>query len=173
MAQPIRHQPDPQRDLVLTRDLDIPPAAVWRAWTQPELLKQWFAPKPWTTVDAEIDARPGGIFRTVMRSPEGKEFPGAGCVLEAVENEKFVWTGALGPGYRPLSLDTARAENVPFLFTAIITMEPHGSGTRYTVIAVHSDEDGKEKHAAMGFHQGWGAALDQMIALAKDTMAGA
>ena len=165
MTQPIRHQPDPKLDLVLERVVDVPREAVWAAWTRPELLTRWFTPAPWQTVDAEIDLRPGGIFRTVMRSPEGQEFPNAGCILEVVAPEKLVWTGALAPGYRPHS-DEAAAR-FPFIFSAVITLEPHGSGTRYSALAIHADEAGCAKHAQMGFHQGWGAALDQLVALMK------
>ena len=49
----------------------------------------------------------------------------------------------------------------------MITLEPHGSGTKYTALAIHADEEGSAKHAEMGFHRGWGAALDQLVALAK------
>lgn len=62
-------QPDPKLDLVLERVVDVPRELVWKARTTPEHLKKWFTPAPWTTVDCEIDLRPGGIFRTVMRSP--------------------------------------------------------------------------------------------------------
>ena len=167
MTAPIRHQPDPQLDLVLERVVDVPPELVWKAWTTPEQLKQWFTPAPWMTVDCELDLRPGGIFRTVMRSPEGAEFDNAGCVLEVVPNEKFVWTGVLAPGYRPRSREATAGE--PFLFTAVITLEPHGRGTKYTALVIHSDEEGRAKHDAMGFQQGWGAALDQLVALATRT----
>ena len=164
MTAPFRHQPDPSLDLVLERVVDVPPALVWAAWTQPEHLTQWFTPKPWQTADAEIDLRPGGIFRTVMRSPEGEDFPNVGCILEAVTNEKLAWTGALGPGYRPWSPD--EASRFPFMFSAVITLEPHGSGTKYTALAIHADPQGREKHEQMGFHRGWGAALDQLVELA-------
>lgn len=164
-APPTRQVPDPERDLVLERVVDVPRELVWKAWTTPEHLKQWFTPAPWTTVDCEIDLRPGGIFRTVMRSPEGQDFPNTGCVLEVVENEKFVWTGALAPGYRPHSRDAAAG--FPFLFTAVITLEPHGSGTRYTALVIHADDASAAKHAEMGFHQGWGAAFDQLVALTR------
>ena len=116
-------KPDPKLDLVLERVVDVPRELVWAAWTRPEHLSKWFTPAPWTVADCEIDLRPGGIFRTVMRSPEGKEFPNIGCYLEVVPNERLVWTDALLPGYRP-------AEN-PFM-TAIITLESQGKGTRYT-----------------------------------------
>lgn len=165
MPYPIRHHPDPTRDLVLERVVDAPREALWAGWTTPELITQWFTPTPWQTVACELDLRPGGIFRTVMRSPEGEEFPNAGCVLEVVEHEKFVWTGALEPGYRPHSPEAA--SRFPFVFTAVITFEPHAQGTRYTALVIHSDAEGCAKHAAMGFHHGWGAALDQLVALVK------
>jgi uncharacterized protein YndB with AHSA1/START domain len=69
---------DPRLDLLLERIVDVPPVLVWAAWTEPVRLKKWFTPAPWQTVDCEIDLRPGGIFRFVMRSPEGEEFPHVG-----------------------------------------------------------------------------------------------
>lgn len=162
MTRTITHQPDPKLDLVLERIVDVPPNLVWAAWTKPEYLKKWFTPAPWRTVECEIDLRPGGIFRTVMRSPEGQEFPITGCYLEVIENEKLVWTAALTAGYRPQN-----AGGFGPLFTAVILLEPHGAGTKYTAIAIHADEDAAKGHADMGFHDGWGKALDQLVTLAK------
>ncbi len=150
--------PDPKLDLVLERVVDVPPDLVWMAWTVPEHLKKWFTPAPWVTVDCEIDLRPGGIFRTVMRGPEGQEFDNVGCYLEVVENRRLVFTDALTPGYRPAKS--------PF-FTAIVALEPHGKGTKYTAIAIHGDEETCQKHTEMGFHAGWGKALDQLVDVAK------
>jgi uncharacterized protein YndB with AHSA1/START domain len=158
-------QIDPKLDLVLERVIDVPPELVWAAWTTPEHLKKWFTPAPWTTVDCEIDLRPGGIFRTVMRSPEGENFPNLGCYLEIVKNQRVVWTNALEPGYRPSRL--APLSNCPFVFTAVITVEPHGNGTKYTALVIHGDSKSREKHEEMGFHEGWGTALDQLVAVAK------
>ena len=149
---------DPRLDLVLERFVDVPRELVWNAWTQPHHLKKWFAPAPWTTVDCEIDLRPGGIFRTVMRSPEGEDFPGVGCYLEVVERERLAWTDALLPGYRP-SLK-------PF-FTAILTLEDHAGGTKYTARALHKDDADRKTHEDMGFHSGWSQCLDQLVALMK------
>ena len=148
---------DPKLDLVLERVVEVPPHLVWAAWTTPAHIMKWFTPAPWQTVDCEIDLRPGGIFRTTMRSPEGQEFPNAGCFLEIVENRKLVWTAALKPGYRPQTAPEA------LLFTAAILLEPHGAGTKYTAIVIHGDEASAQKHAAMGFHDGWGKALDQLV----------
>ncbi len=152
---------DPDLDLLLEREVDVPRELVWAAWTQPEQLKRWFTPAPWTTIDCEIDLRPGGIFRTVMRSPQGEEFPNVGCYLEVVENERLVWTSVLGPGYRP----SDQPGDVPL--TAVISLEPSERGTKYSALAIHPDREVCARHAEMGFHDGWGAALDQLVALVK------
>ena len=154
---------DPALDLVLERTVDVAPSFVWDAWTRPGLLKQWFCPKPWQTVDAEIELAPGGIFRTVMRGPDGTEFENIGCYLEVVPGRRLMWTGALGPDYRPQAVGPA----APFVMTAIIDIEPTPSGgTKYTATVLHADASSREKHEAMGFRHGWSAALDQLVALA-------
>lgn len=154
------HPVDPSLDLVLEREVDVAPELVWRAWTEPELVKQWFTPKPYETPHCEIDLRPGGRFRTVMRSPEGEETDETGCFLEVVPNVRLVWTGALGPSFRPQSSDLP--------FSAVIELQPTPSGgTRYRAIAIHQSQDGRRAHEEMGFAEGWGAALDQLVALAK------
>lgn len=159
---------NPQLDLRFTRVVDVPRALVWRAWTEPELLKPWFCPLPWQTIDCEIDLRPGGIFRTTMQSPEGKAFPGMGCYLAVVPQEKLVWTNALLPGFRPsLMTETCGAEDAAFMFTAMVEFADHADGTRYTATVIHADEAGCKQHAAMGFEAGWGAALDQLVAMVK------
>jgi uncharacterized protein YndB with AHSA1/START domain len=160
-------QTDSKLDLVLERVVDVPRELVWAAWTKPEHIMKWFTPAPWTTVDCEIDLRPGGIFRTVMRSPEGQDFPNVGCYLEIVPNEKLVFTSALGPGYRPIIRATNTGSCEELYFTAIIALEAHGSRTKYTAVAIHGDEASSKKHEEMGFYQGRGTTLDQLVALAK------
>lgn len=85
---------NPDLDLVLERVVDVPRDLVWKAWTQAEHVEKWFVPKPWTIAACESDLRPGGMFRTVMRSPEGQEHDNLGCYLEIVDNERLVWTVA-------------------------------------------------------------------------------
>ena len=155
-------QSDPRLDLLFERIIDVPPHIVWKAWTTPDLLKKWFTPAPWTTVDCEIDLRPGGVFRTVMRSPEGQEFPNAGCYLEVVENERLVWTNALAPGFRPTQPSAAMPCDT-FAYTVILSLEPQGKGTRYRAVVLHGDEEARRKHDEMGFQEGWGKALDQLV----------
>ncbi len=145
---------DPELDLLLERVVPVAPEAVWEAWTVPEQLMQWFTPRPWMTTACDIDLRPGGAFRTVMRSPDGDEFDNTGCYLVVEPGRRLVFTDALGPDFRPKS--------EPFM-TAEVTIEAVAGGTRYRAIARHADSAAKAKHEEMGFTEGWGTALDQLV----------
>lgn len=161
-----RNTLNPKLDLVFERVVDLPREKIWAAWTRPELIKKWFTPAPWKTVDCKIDLRPGGIFHTVMQSPEGQEFPNAGCFLEIVPNERLVWTNALDPGFRPAKAPSSDSCG-GLVITGIIELKTHPQGTHYTATVLHGDEENMKKHAAMGFQEGWGKALDQLIELMK------
>ena len=100
-----------------------------------------------------------------MRSPEGQDFPNVGCYLDILPGRRLVWTSALRPGFRPATLTlTPGHECAELLFTAIISIEPKGTGTYYTALAMHPDAASSKRHADMGFHDGWGKALDQLVA---------
>jgi len=151
--------PASDRELVLTRLIDVPREKLWRCWTEPKLMLQWFTPAPWKTTHAETDVRPGGSSYVVMQGPDGTEMPNRGVYLEVIKNEKLVFTDAYTSAWEP-------SEN-PF-FTCILTFEDAGNGqTRYTARALHWTRENLEAHEKMGFHQGWGIATDQMAALAK------
>ena len=151
---------DPELDLVLERVVDVPRALVWRAWTEPEHLVKWFCPLPWQTTDCKIDLQPGGIFQTTMKGPDGPGLTNTGCWLQVVDQELLVWTGALGPGFRPQAHGFAA---VPFVMSALIGLEDVPGGTKYTAIARHGDVAARQTHEQMGFHAGWGKALDQLV----------
>jgi uncharacterized protein YndB with AHSA1/START domain len=154
-------------DLVLERTLDAPVDLVWKAYTDPNQLKQWFAPKPYEITECELDARPGGIFRIRMVGPDGFDtgHGGAGCVLEVVEGRKLAWTSALGPGYRPAEMGEG-CESFPM--TAIVTLSDAGGGkTLYKAVALHKDAADRDRHAAMGFQDGWGTVAGQLEAFAR------
>ncbi|GLS44150.1 SRPBCC family protein [Methylobacterium brachythecii] len=146
-----------ERDLVLTRLIAASPAALYRCWTEPELMRQWFTPPPFKTVHAENDLRPGGSSLVVMQGPDGTEFPNRGIYLDVVPNERIVFTDAYTSAWEP--------SQKPFM-TGILTFEPEGEGTRYTARVRHWTAADREAHEKMGFHQGWGTATDQLAALA-------
>jgi len=145
-------------ELTLTRLIDAPRAKLFRCYREPELLKHWFAPKPYTVPIAELDFRAGGASRIVMRSPEGQDIPCPGTYLEIIPDRKLVFTDAYLGDWEP--------SGKPFM-TAIITFDDENGQTRYTARARHWSEDDKTTHEQMGFHQGWGICADQLAALAK------
>lgn len=161
---------DSKLDLVLERVVDLPPEKIWYAWTTAETYKHWFCPRPWKTVDAQIDLRPGGRFYTVMESPEGEQFPGESVFLEIAPNRKLVWTNALLPGYRPAVLPEGE-DCHSFAYTIRLEIEPADGGAKYRAVAMHQTEEGRQKHEEMGFEQGWGVCLDQLVEYMKEAKA--
>ncbi len=145
-----------ERELVLTRVIDAPREKVFRAWTDPDLLKQWFAPLPYTTPVAELDVRPGGANLIVMRGPDGNDMPNRGVYLEVLENERLVFTDAYIKAWEP--------SQKPFM-TVILTFEDEGGKTRYTARVRHWTAADREAHEKMGFHEGWGRCADQLASL--------
>ena len=154
---------DPTRDLVLDRLLKAPPAKVWRLWTEPALICQWFCPKPWSVSEAVIDLRPGGRFFTRMAGPNGESVSNEGSFLEVVAERKLVFTDMFGPDFAPLDVPQSGSG---LQFAAIVTLEPEGTGTRYQAIARHRSAADAKTHEEMGFHIGWGIAADQLDDLA-------
>lgn len=149
----------PAHELVLERVLNATPENCFRAWTEPELIKQWFAPKPWSIARAEVDLRPGGKSFIVMKSPEGQEMPCPGVYLEVVPGRKLVFTDAYTEGWVP--------SQKPFM-TAIVEFEPAPGGkTKYTARARHWDADDLKAHEQMGFHDGWGQCAQQLEEVAS------
>lgn len=152
----LQESPIAERELTLSRIIDLPRERLFEAWIRH--LPQWWGPHGMTTPVCEMDLRPGGIFRTVMRTPDGTEYPTAGVFLEVLRPERIVFTDALGPGWEP------RPD--PFM-TAIITFGALPDGrTRYTARALHWTAANKKKHEAMGFHPGWDESLDRLVAVA-------
>lgn len=146
-------------ELVLKRTIDAPPEKVYRAYTDPAILAQWFAPKPWRISDAVVEPRVGGRFNFLMHGPNGERFPNSGIFLEVVPNRRLISTDALTPNWKP--------SGAPFM-VARIDLEPTADGkTRYTATASHWNEASMKQHEQMGFHEGWGTVADQLNELVK------
>jgi uncharacterized protein YndB with AHSA1/START domain len=147
------------RELMITRVLDAPRDKLFRCWTEPELLKRWFAPRPWSTPHAELDVRPGGGSFVVMRGPDGQEFPARGVYLEVVPDQRLVFTDAYSSAWVP--------SDKPF-FTGILTFDEAGPGkTRYTATARHWTAEACEEHKKMGFDEGWTQCAIQLEEVAR------
>ncbi|GGI17486.1 SRPBCC family protein [Oxalicibacterium faecigallinarum] len=146
------------RTLILSRTFDAPPALVFKAWTDPALLKQWFVPRPWSIARVENDVRAGGSNLIVMRDPDGNEYPNQGIYLDVIPNERLVFTDAYISAWLP--------SEKPFM-TGIITFEAADGGrkTKYTARVVHWRVEDREAHEKMGFHEGWGKCADQLAEL--------
>ena len=158
MAQSFDVPPSSDRELTLGRILDAPREKVFRAWTEADLLKQWFSPAPYTVPAAELDVRAGGSSLVVMRAPDGTEFPNRGVYLEVAPGRRLVFTDAFAQAWEP--------SPKPFMIVSL-TFEDEGSGTRYTIRVGHWSREDCERHEQMGFHQGWGICADQLEAVAK------
>lgn len=148
-----------ERELRLTRLIDAPREAVWKAWTDPELLKQWFAPLPYTTPEASFDLRPGGTSHIVMQAPDGTRMPNRGQYLEVTPCERLVFTDAYTGDWTP-------REGKPFM-TVALAFEDEGGRTRYTARVLHWTAEDRQAHEKMGFHTGWAICAEQMAALVE------
>jgi uncharacterized protein YndB with AHSA1/START domain len=145
--------------LRIKRTLDAPLDAVWRCWSEPDLLMRWYCPLPWRVTRAQMDMRPGGVFSVVMEGPNGERQDAPGVWLAIEPRRRLVFTDAFTEGFKP------RPE--PFM-TGEVLFEPTPDGrTHYVAMAHHWRAEDMETHRAMGFDAGWNAAADQLEALAK------
>lgn len=150
-----------ERELTLTRIINAPPAQVYTVWTG--RFQEWWGPHGMTTPVCEMDLRAGGVFKTVMRAPDGTEYPTRGTFLEVRPNERIVFTDAFDPGWQP---------NPDIFFTAITTFEAlPGGKTRLTARALHWTAESCARHEKMGFRQGWGECLDRLAGVTLNGLA--
>jgi uncharacterized protein YndB with AHSA1/START domain len=146
---------DQGHDLSIARRIEAPVEQVWR--TMIERFEEWFCPKPWRAEARELDWRPGGRSFVVMHGPNGEEMPNDGILLAFEPNKRFVFTDAFTVGWKPAG---------PFMVGSF-EVEPDGDGTLYRATARHWTREAMEQHREMGFELGWGAAADQLKALAE------
>ena len=145
--------------LEITRILQAPPASIWRCWTTPELLMQWFCPQPWKVIRAKMDLRVGGQCDFTMQGPNGETVPNVGVYLVIEENRRLVFTDAFRAGWVP--------SEKPFMVGEILLGATPENFTHYIARAHHWNEQDMEAHKQMGFEPGWNAAADQLEELAR------
>ena len=147
------------KELRLDVTIDAPRAAVWRCWTEPSLLKEWYCPKPWRVESVDTDLKPGGRFNSVFAGPNGERFENAGCLLAIDHGERLVFTDGYREGWVP-------AEKHFMTGYVELSDEPRGK-TRMRWGARHANDEDIKKHLEMGFRDGWKAAAAQLEELVK------
>jgi uncharacterized protein YndB with AHSA1/START domain len=157
MARPAEAITSSDRELVLSRVLPATRDQIYKAWSTPALIRQWWCPRPWSTPHCEIDLATGGVFKTTMRGPDGEEVQTAGVFLEVVPRSRIVFTDAFTKPWVP--------SEKPFM-TADLTLVDEGGKTRYTARVFHWSAEDREKHENMGFYEGWGIVMDQLAEVA-------
>lgn len=148
--------------LTLERTLAVPRALVWRCWTEPELLKQWFCPKPWKVLEADHDLRAGGRMNTVMGGPNGERLDCKGIWLEIEPMRRLVFTDAFSEGFVPAP--------EPFLTTVVELAQTSDGQTQLSWSARHAKAEAVQRHLEMGWEAGWNAAVDQLQELAQSLL---
>jgi len=135
------------RELTVSRMIDAPRLLVFKAWTDPEQIARWWGPKGFTTVEYQMDVRPGGAYWFVMRSPEGTDHRKRGVYREIVAPERIVFTFAW---------EDADGRRGPELLVTV-TLEDLGSRTRLTLRqGVFDTVDWRDSHMA-----GWTSCLER------------
>jgi len=152
---------NPDLDLTLQRVIRAPRAVVWRAWTEPSQLEQWWVPAPAVARVDRLEARPGGAFVTRI-SDDGVEFgPHMDASFLVVDDrERLVFTNAVDSRWRPTRPD-------PIAMVAEIVLRDHPDGTDYRVVVRHGDPAARARHEELGFFDGWGAVTGQLAAFVE------
>ena len=149
-----------ERELVITRVFDVPRELVFKAWTEPERLMRWWAPKGCTTPFCKVDLRVGGNFHYCMRLPEGRDIWGIGVYREIVEPERIVYTDAFadaeGNPVSPAHYGMSSGHPAETLVT--VTFVEHGAKTELTLR--HSILESVEERG--GTQQGWDEMFDRL-----------
>jgi len=153
--------------MVITRIFDAPRELVWKAWTDPHYVMQWWGPKGFTAPFCQMDFRVGGKFRCCMRSPDGKEFWNAGEYHEIIPHEKIVSSmyfsdpdgNKVEPAHYGIELEAI--EDVP----DVTLFEDLGNGqTKLTFIGNSTMENAKTS----GEMEGWNQIFDKVAAVVAE-----
>ena len=149
---------DADKQIVITRVFDAPRELVWKVWTDPEHIAQWWGPRGFTTTVTAMDLRPGGKWRYIMHGPDGNDYPVNGVFKEVVPHERIVTTDEFDDGFgEKMGID------LPKGIVATALFEDLGKQTKLTLIVSHATVEDRKKHEAMGVVGGWNSSLDCMV----------
>lgn len=140
-----------EHELVITRIINAPRERVFKAWTDPNYITQWWGPHGYTTPLCEMDVRPGGVFRMHIRSPEGEIYPIKGFYREVVAPERLVYSDDWDEGFRP-----SAESNVAVTFT-----EQDGK-TLLTIRPIFGSIEERDAMQQQGLIEGWTEGLQRL-----------
>jgi uncharacterized protein YndB with AHSA1/START domain len=140
-------------EMTIVRVFAAPRSLVWKAWTEPERLAQWFGPKDFTNPVCEVDARPGGMVRITMQAPDGSQYPMDAVFDEVVAPSRLVWTASV-----------EHEGNVSFAVRQVTTFAERDGGTEVTTQAFVLRSTPESSDALGGMEQGWSQSLDKLDA---------
>jgi uncharacterized protein YndB with AHSA1/START domain len=154
------------RELVITRTFDAPRELVYEVWTEPEHIKNWWGPKPFTAPRCEVDLKPGGKYIYVMRSPDGQEFPVQGTFKEIVKNEKLVYTDDMykQADFWKMMIGSKVGDGVDFSTVQLIvtvTFEDQGAKTKFTLVTRFVTNSLRDAMIGMQMAEGWTSSLQK------------
>lgn len=155
-----------QKVLVITRVFDAPRELVFKAWTDPELMAQWWGPKDFTTPACKIDLRVGGKYLFCMRSPDGQDYWGTGVYREIVPPERLVYTDSFADAEGNVVPAThyGMSADFPMELEVTVTFEEYEGKTTMTLR--HVGIPAGEMSDLTG--AGWNESFDKLaVALAK------
>lgn len=152
---------NPDLDLVIERVIRAPRAAIWKAWTTPDLFAKWWIPEPYICRVESFALYPGGGFTTTM-SEDGSAFtPHMDAAFLVVEEQvRLVFTNAVDSTLRP-------ANPMPVAVTGEVSLIDHIDGTLYRIVARHGDPEARARHDELGLAEGWGCVTGQLAALVE------
>lgn len=160
MADVARSVADPETgELVISRIFEAPPELVFRMWTDPEHVAQWWGPKHFTNPVCEVDARPGGSLLIHMQAPNGQVYPAKGTFEEVVEPERLVLTTTA------IEDDDGDPQLV---VRTTVTFEEADGKTKLTMHAVVVRATDAAAGALAGMEQGWNESLDKLAGYLPD-----
>jgi uncharacterized protein YndB with AHSA1/START domain len=148
-----------ERDYAFTRFIDAPRERVFKAWTDPKDLAQWWGPKGFTNPVCELDARPGGAIRIDMRGPDGGVYPVKGIVHEISEPARIVFTSSAFE-------DEQGEARLQVLNTVVLI--GHMGRTRVSVTANVVKAAPSVSDAVAGMEEGWDQSLDRLAGLLEE-----
>ncbi|MGE5293649.1 MAG: SRPBCC domain-containing protein [Solirubrobacterales bacterium] len=156
--------------LVITRTLNAPRELVFKAWTEPEQVMRWWGPKTYTTPACEIELRLGGIFRTCMRSPEGRDYWSQGIYHEIDEPNRIVFSDAFSDehGHMVSPTQYGMSDDWPTETIVTVSLSEHAGKTRL-VLQHWPLQPSPERDLCQ---QGWNESLDKLAEYLVEETAG-